>query len=141
MLTRQQTIQRILGWIGVTPYLWGGWSQSGSDCSGVASYMLNLPQKANHAQLIEMFNNKSVSQANSLPGTLWFYGQTPESISHVMVVLARWPNGVIKLVGARGGDETTINLEIATQQNAYVQQVDSSYWASHYQLALDPFLQ
>lgn len=51
---------------------------------------------------------------NPTAGDLAFYGKGPQSISHVMVVLAK---GV---VGASGGDHTTVTPELAHARGAMV---------------------
>uniref|UniRef100_UPI002628B088 C40 family peptidase n=1 Tax=uncultured Clostridium sp. TaxID=59620 RepID=UPI002628B088 len=104
----QQKIQDIISYgeqfIG-TPYVWGGESPSGFDCSGLmqyifANYGVNLPRTAAAQQQC----GTPVSQGNLQPGDLVFWG---EPAYHVAVYIG---NGQILVAPHTGTTVTIMNL-------------------------------
>ncbi len=116
MTTRAHFLERALSLLGV-PYIWGGKSSTGIDCSGlvtVALFDAGGPDWRStrwsgrlHAEL------PSVDVLS--PGDLVFYGPSETAISHVMVHVAE---GL--LVGACGGDAGCRTLNEAARRKARV---------------------
>jgi hypothetical protein len=103
------------------------------------SWALGLTDKRNAAEIYHDYRSFAILPAQAAPGSLYFYGDDINHIDHVMSVLDHWQNGYIVLVGACHGDTTTINLDVAKQQGAFVMTKYQSYWLSHFQAAVDPF--
>ncbi len=89
------TIERVLDtardYLGV-PYLWGGTSTKGFDCSGFTQivYRMNnysLPRDA--SQQVQLGRPVALEDdfAHLLPGDLLFFGPRPERITHVALYL------------------------------------------------------
>jgi cell wall-associated NlpC family hydrolase len=84
----QQALQVALAQVG-TPYLWGGESTSGFDCSGLVQYSyaragLALPRTAQQ----QYDATTQVSDAANLePGDLVFFGTGPGGVEHVGIAL------------------------------------------------------
>ena len=92
-----------------TPYVWGGYSPSGFDCSGFVSYCLTNSGVRNTGRLTAqgLYDICTpVSQSEAQPGDLFFYGNGSR-INHVaiyigngQVVHASSPRTGIKISGA-----------------------------------------
>ena len=99
------------------PYVWGGQSPSGFDCSGYIQYVfgkhgVTLPRTA-----AEQFNvGTSVSKSNLIPGDLVYFTTYKEGPSHVGIFLG---NGQI-IHASSGKEEVTISS------------LSSSYYTSRY---------
>ena len=102
------------------PYIWGGASPSGFDCSGFVIWILQvfglLPAGDWTAQgLSRSFDSTS----SPLPGDLVFYGTDKDHIYHVMMYLGDNTTGQL-VIGASGGDHTTTDVREARKKNAMV---------------------
>lgn len=128
------------------PYIWGGQNPTiGFDCSGLVLYGLHeagipMPFKDTNAQgLYNWLKSKTVPDSKYKCGNLFFYGNSLNQISHVMVLLHIWKNGTFVLCGARGGDSTTTTADKAEKQKAFVDVCFGDYWYSKLQAVCDPF--
>ena len=126
------------------PYSWGKQTiETGFDCSGLVVACMNhagitVPD-LNAQGLYEQFKSKSVYPSITDAGQLVFYGHSPSTITHVMVVLDVWRIDKAVLVGARGGDSYTRTIDDAWQQKAFVDAVLSNYWYSNRVAIVDPW--
>ena len=100
------------------PYKYGGDNPlTGLDCSGLVLESmrgagLNLPDM--RAQ--DLYNQMSKQETNLLcRGCLLFFGKSAGQISHVAIALDNR-----RMIEAGGGDSTTVDLETAKKQNAFV---------------------
>lgn len=139
MVTRDKYIENLLNIAAGWPYGYGKWGEQAFDCSGVVSRCLGLVEKKNAQQLFTLFQGCQVPRLQALPGSLLFYGAGKDKINHVMTVLRHWPNGGMTLIGARGGDATTVNIDIAKEQKAFVDICFGDYWLDKFVTAVDPF--
>ncbi len=85
-LLRERIISRAMRFIGI-PYLWGGTSTKGFDCSGLVKrvYMMEeieLPRDSDRQALV----GEEVPLEESAPGELLFFGEG-EAITHVAIYL------------------------------------------------------
>jgi len=137
-MDRNQYVANVKNLVG-TPYLWDGMLPTGTDCSGTVCQAMEWTEKKNAQEIYDMFKAHRVERLQAQPGALYFYGDGPGAIHHVVSVIARWPNGSIVIVGARGGDSTTIDIDAATRARAYVCTEFGDYWLSKFVGAVDPF--
>ena len=113
---RQQIIATSKQYIGV-PYVWGGSSPSGFDCSGLVQYVFNrhsitLPRTTKQQWTVGTQISKSALQ----PGDLVFFANTYTSgISHVGIYV---------------GDNQFIHA--SSSKGVIISSLSNSYWASHY---------
>ncbi|TXG77618.1 peptidoglycan endopeptidase [Candidatus Dojkabacteria bacterium] len=108
-----------LSFIGV-PYRWGGDDAIlGYDCSGFIQELLKScgedpPEDQTAQKLYDHFEKKG--RWNSLGlGALAFYGKDTTKISHVAMMLDGY-----RIIEAGGGGSTTIDLNAAAAQNAFI---------------------
>ena len=106
------------------PYLWGGMSVHGLDCSGLTSrvYAVNgidLPRDAD--MQFDDPRARAVERADLRPGDLVFFGQ--KKITHV---------------GMYVGDGRFINATTHTRPDVHEESLDDPYWAALYRGARRP---
>lgn len=86
--TRAAVLDEAFQHVGL-PYLWGGTSPAGLDCSGLVHLShrragVVVPRDAGDQALV----TTPVAKGDELPGDLYFFGDSLESISHVGFVTA-----------------------------------------------------
>jgi gamma-D-glutamyl-L-lysine dipeptidyl-peptidase len=98
---RQEIIARARTMMGI-PYLWGGHSTKGLDCSGFTGTVfgtqgLQLPRDANMQAELGEAVTADADYSNIRPGDLFFFGAQEDHISHVAIAL-----GAARFIHASG---------------------------------------
>lgn len=111
-------ISYMLSWLGV-PYIWGGDSRDGIDCSGFVQKGLacvgeDPPGDQTAQKLFDHF--EKIGTWNSYqPGALAFFGESATKITHVAFLLDRY-----LMIEAGGGDRSINSVNAARLANAEV---------------------
>lgn len=112
----EQIIDSAKQYIGV-PYVWGGTSPNGFDCSGLVYYVFRQHGiYLNRTAATQYEHGVSVSKSNLQPGDLVFFANTYKAgISHVGIYVG---NGQF--------------IHASSSQGVTISYLSNSYWASHY---------
>lgn len=112
----QKIIANAKQYIGV-PYVWGGTSPSGFDCSGLVYYVFKQHGiTLNRTAATQYQHGVYVSKSNLQPGDLVFFQNTYKAgISHVGIYIG---NGQF--------------IHASSSKGVTISELSNSYWASHY---------
>ncbi len=84
---RRSVMAAAEGWLG-TPYLFGGLSRSGVDCSGfICNVYETVPLRLPRNSAAQATVGQEVDIENALPGDLVFFNTTGAGVSHVGILI------------------------------------------------------
>lgn len=104
------------------PYLWGGTTPQGFDCSGFTQFVfakngVNIPRTS----WAQYSNAQSIPRSALVPGDLVFFNTYASGASHVGIY-----------VGSLGGYRQAFIDAPAPGQTVMIQNLNNVYWVSHY---------
>lgn len=128
---RKQLIDAAMKYRGVVPYVFGGATPSGWDCSGFTSYMYGTELNISlaHSVATQSIQGKEVSASDAQAGDLVIFSKSSESNFHVGIYLG---NGMM-LHAPQPGENTkvgSIHFE-AGDSIKFVNVIDSAYGISY----------
>jgi cell wall-associated NlpC family hydrolase len=104
-----------------TPYIWGGNSPDGYDCSGLVQECLAFvgcdPVGDQTAQTLFNHFSRNGTVTELRPGAVVFFGSSTRAISHVSLGTSEHT-----IIEAGGGDSTCITVEVANRKGAFVRE-------------------
>ena len=109
-----ETAKKYLG----CPYVYGGMSPSGFDCSGFVNYVYKLHGYSMYRVAKDIYYNNGtyVDKANLQPGDLLFFSNSSESVGHVGIYI--------------GGNQM---IHASTSQTGVIiSDLGSNYYLQHY---------
>lgn len=138
-------ITAILSKYAGTPYLYGGQSMKGVDCSGLMMCLFyelgfTIPDMS-AAAARQYFKGYEISPELAEPGDLYFYGDPiiQSIITHVTICFKIWPGGNRLIIGANSGASDIINDRIAYTRAAFVKIDRACYWQKNLKCVINPF--
>lgn len=117
--TAEKIVSTAKKYIGV-PYVWGGESPSGFDCSGLVQYVFKQNGiSLNRTVSTQYKQGYSISKANLQPGDLVFFQNTyTTGLSHIGIYI--------------GNDQF---IHASSSKGVTISSLSNSYWSSHYHSA------
>ena len=114
----QLLIDYAIQFVGI-PYIWGGKTPHGYDCSGLvqellASVGMDIPGDQSAQAFYNHFSKQAIL-CQPKAGALIFFGKDDHSVSHIGFML-----DANRMIEAGGGDHTCIDPQKSLQKRAFV---------------------